>query len=356
MLRFFRQIRQKLIKQQNVRKYIWYALGEILLVMIGILLALQINNWNEQRKQEEEAIRVMTDFANAIESNALRDPAHHLAPAIQLDSVHYHIFNKTLKPDLLDKSRMVEPRDLIINPMLTTDFSGWFFNENINTILENERQFPEKFNRILFYTRRLDAAFKMMNSELEELKSMQRENLRYLRGEEWMYKTDEESFKQRIEFFHSNTRFRNHLRSYQESNESFLQQYEIFIKYQISVWIEFQKLIKEKSMASVFEQMEEVGYERANEVQCSDEIVKTLDEGFGTFYLWYPVYNNTTAPVQLYHHNPVTNENYVISNLEPGEYILTATSRDFPFLQVGTNNTCERQYAVSWDKIVVIDP
>lgn len=53
MLRFFRQIRQKLIEQDKVRKYLWYALGEILLVMIGILLALQVNNWNEQRKAEE---------------------------------------------------------------------------------------------------------------------------------------------------------------------------------------------------------------------------------------------------------------------------------------------------------------
>jgi len=50
MLRFFRTLRRKLIEEDNVRKYIWYALGEILLVMIGILLALQVNNWNEGRK------------------------------------------------------------------------------------------------------------------------------------------------------------------------------------------------------------------------------------------------------------------------------------------------------------------
>lgn len=49
MLRFFRTIRKKIIEQDNVRKYLWYALGEILLVMIGILLALQVNNWNNNR-------------------------------------------------------------------------------------------------------------------------------------------------------------------------------------------------------------------------------------------------------------------------------------------------------------------
>ncbi len=55
MLRFFRQIRQKLIEKENMRKYFWYALGEIFLVMIGILLALQINIWNENRKTREQA-------------------------------------------------------------------------------------------------------------------------------------------------------------------------------------------------------------------------------------------------------------------------------------------------------------
>jgi len=50
MLKFFRTIRKKLIEEDNVRKYLLYAVGEILLVVIGILIALQINNWNENRK------------------------------------------------------------------------------------------------------------------------------------------------------------------------------------------------------------------------------------------------------------------------------------------------------------------
>lgn len=44
MLRFFRQIRKKLIEEDKVRKYLLYAVGEVMLVVIGILIALQINN------------------------------------------------------------------------------------------------------------------------------------------------------------------------------------------------------------------------------------------------------------------------------------------------------------------------
>jgi hypothetical protein len=47
MIKFFRKIRQKLLSENKFSKYLIYAIGVIFLVMIGILLALQINNWNE---------------------------------------------------------------------------------------------------------------------------------------------------------------------------------------------------------------------------------------------------------------------------------------------------------------------
>ena len=50
MLRFFRKIRLKLFRENKVTHYILYALGEIILIVIGILIAMEIGNWNEQRK------------------------------------------------------------------------------------------------------------------------------------------------------------------------------------------------------------------------------------------------------------------------------------------------------------------
>jgi hypothetical protein len=59
MFRYFRIIRKKLIEQDNVRKYLLYAIGEVLLVVIGILIALQINNWNEDKQAK---IRMLTNI------------------------------------------------------------------------------------------------------------------------------------------------------------------------------------------------------------------------------------------------------------------------------------------------------
>jgi len=50
MIKFFRRIRKRLLTENKFSKYLIYAIGEIALVMIGILLALQVNNWNENRK------------------------------------------------------------------------------------------------------------------------------------------------------------------------------------------------------------------------------------------------------------------------------------------------------------------
>mgnify|MGYP000731225644 CR=1 FL=1 len=51
MIKFFRKIRYNLMSENRTGRYLKYAIGEIILVVIGILIALQINNWNEHKKE-----------------------------------------------------------------------------------------------------------------------------------------------------------------------------------------------------------------------------------------------------------------------------------------------------------------
>ena len=60
MINFFRKIRENMVKENRVSKYILYAIGEIVLVVIGILIALSINNWNEQKKNRRENKKLTT--------------------------------------------------------------------------------------------------------------------------------------------------------------------------------------------------------------------------------------------------------------------------------------------------------
>lgn len=67
MMKFFRTLRQRLLTQNRFSKYLLYGIGEIALVVIGILIALQIDTWNEERKNTREANRLSRDLLEEVE-------------------------------------------------------------------------------------------------------------------------------------------------------------------------------------------------------------------------------------------------------------------------------------------------
>ena len=68
MIKFFRHIRQRLIRENRFSKYLLYAIGEIILVVIGILIALQINNANEARKERAREINYLKNLKIDLQS------------------------------------------------------------------------------------------------------------------------------------------------------------------------------------------------------------------------------------------------------------------------------------------------
>ena len=72
MIKFFRQIRRQLLSEGKTGKYLKYAIGEIVLVVIGILIALQINNWNEQRKESNLELEMLKGLSNDLANNKVK--------------------------------------------------------------------------------------------------------------------------------------------------------------------------------------------------------------------------------------------------------------------------------------------
>ena len=64
MSQVFRRIKHQLVHEGQLRKYLGYALGEILLVVIGILIAIQVNNWNENRKGRQYEQYILQEIVN----------------------------------------------------------------------------------------------------------------------------------------------------------------------------------------------------------------------------------------------------------------------------------------------------
>ena len=108
MIKFFRKIRQNLIMENKKGKYFKYAIGEIVLVVIGILIALQINNWNEQRKTKDlyysYLTRLKEDFTFILNSTA----------EAKLIEEHLIELGKLVLNVSLNKENNVDPLELAI--------------------------------------------------------------------------------------------------------------------------------------------------------------------------------------------------------------------------------------------------
>ena len=98
MIKFFRKIRQDLLSTGKTGKYFKYAIGEIILVVIGILIALSINNWNEKRKIKNKETVILKEFLTSINSD-LKAYENFSDPKIErkkrgIDSLFTYIFDK----------------------------------------------------------------------------------------------------------------------------------------------------------------------------------------------------------------------------------------------------------------------
>ncbi len=71
MINFFRIIRQNLLLEGKTRKYFKYAIGEIILVVVGILIALSINNWNSKRLENIELHGFLRNISNNIDNDRI---------------------------------------------------------------------------------------------------------------------------------------------------------------------------------------------------------------------------------------------------------------------------------------------
>lgn len=87
MIKFFRTIRKKLLNQNRFNKYMLYAIGEIILVVIGILIALQINDWNDQKKKQALELKILKE----INTNLGFDLEEIRSDISVMDSVDYAI-------------------------------------------------------------------------------------------------------------------------------------------------------------------------------------------------------------------------------------------------------------------------
>jgi hypothetical protein len=153
MIKLFRNIRKKLINEGKTSKYLKYAIGEIILVVIGILIALQINNWNEQEKNISQAEKHLKTIKLNLQDDILQ--AEMLLSETQTTIDYANDFLnqfKTLKPVdnniqmyliYLMFERNIEVNDSGLNALLNSN-SLAFIDENLQNKILNYYRYLEQ--------------------------------------------------------------------------------------------------------------------------------------------------------------------------------------------------------------------
>ena len=199
MIRFFRTLRQRLLTENRVSKYLLYAIGEILLVVIGILIALQVDNWNEERKKQREITQLLRD----IEGDLLMNYA-----SANFALNFYRGQDSIVKR--IARNQLTEA-DYTNNPRLNYFISNWEYylpaEKNINQFVESEKQVPLEYKPIVEGLKKLQGFSSVLNDTWSNLDGNIDENTRMLTSFAWFVKNDSLSNARRLEFFLRDERY-----------------------------------------------------------------------------------------------------------------------------------------------------
>ncbi|RZW38657.1 MAG: hypothetical protein EX263_13965, partial [Flavobacteriaceae bacterium] len=142
MIKFFRHIRQRLLAENKLSKYLLYAIGEIFLVFIGIMIALTVNNKNQERAQEKEIKATLVEIQRDI-TRDIQYSRWSIGRYIERDSIKNLVMNDKVNYDDIKNER--------INAYsLAYDFSPMKLQTNGYTQFSNKiDKMPKKYKALL---------------------------------------------------------------------------------------------------------------------------------------------------------------------------------------------------------------
>jgi len=192
MIKFFRKIRYNLMETGKTGKYFKYAIGEIVLVVIGILIALSINNWNENRLKRNAEIQF---YKNT--SQQLSDDIESIESQIEYTNLYFNQFNYAIKViGDNDRSKKDSLGSIAINLTKYSDFDrqGNIYETAVNSgdvkLLKNNNIINglRKLEETYIYINRMETIhFDALMSMIPDLNQVIRFSPTKVENEEMLY-------------------------------------------------------------------------------------------------------------------------------------------------------------------------
>ena len=146
MINLFRKIKQNLLAEGNTGQYLKYAVGEILLVVFGILIALQINNWNEDRIDDKIEKKALNDLLQEFQSNKITFDEH-IALKQKHDVELTNFISMVRNQEILDTTKNLrlpplsrktfDPAMGMVNSIMNSDKIDKLENDSLRYLLSN---------------------------------------------------------------------------------------------------------------------------------------------------------------------------------------------------------------------------
>ncbi len=214
MIKFFRKIRKNLLSENKFSKYLLYAIGEIVLVIIGILIALQINNKNEQRKTENKIVSILKEVQHDLGLDILKSDELIAYYKIK-DSIINLIQTDKLTYDDYKNENLFDLRFAIMNAFHMKIHANGYTNiiENVDNLPKKLRAVIEPLNEIYIYNKyeidKFDTRVDLITDRVID---------GLAKSKEWYYRLDQPQLEdEMIDFFLNDPYYKNDVDLYQNA-------------------------------------------------------------------------------------------------------------------------------------------
>ena len=224
MIKFFRKIRKNLLSENKFSKYILYAIGEIVLVIIGILIALQINNKNEQRKTENKIVSILKEVQHDLGID-IQKSDELIAYYKTKDSIFNLVQSDQLTYDDYKNDNRHILRYAIMNAFHMKIHKNGYTNltENVDNVSEKLKAVIEPLNEIYIYNKYEIDKF---DNRLDVITDRVIDDL--AKSKDWYYRLERPQLEdEMIDFFLNDPYYKNVVNLYQNAGCENLASYHV---------------------------------------------------------------------------------------------------------------------------------
>ena len=294
MLKFFRRIRKRLLDKGNLRKYLAYATGEVLLVVIGILIALQINNWNENRKK--------TIYIESLVDKVEQDLVANIHRANRTFN-HYARVDSLIKDIVLRRpSKQEFLENEALRGAIISNYPFHTIHGNLTKLLEVEEDVPPRYSVVM-------ATLKQFrNDEVEDMWdriiNLEEVNQEFLAINFGPYGRTPEALATRLDYYMTED-FRNRLSLVRDRNAQYLFKIGLYRSHCLAALVQIKQIRNQYTISALKELFRELRMEPFQALNCEEEAI-SIDYDVRDRQLVYNFSSDTIRLTENYIDSPQT--------------------------------------------------